>query len=202
MRRFALIGGLAGPVLFAGTVTWLTVVEYDFMRTLGWDGLRRPTLDWPSGLALGPYGGWMVAAFLASGLLMMLFALGLRAGLEPTVFSKMGTLLLFLAGLALMGEAFLADPLKDPGPPTWHGFLHDVFFIMLGLTLMPGMLVLGRAFQPDPRWRGLAVYTWATASVALLTFFFKGIAFYVFLAAVLTWSVVIALHAQSHPAPG
>lgn len=197
MKRLAVIGGLVGPVLFAGTVTWLTVVEYDFMRTLGWDGLRRPTLDWPSGLALGPFGVWMIAAFLASGLLMMLFALGLRAGLEPTGFSKIGTVLLFLAGLAMMGEAFPADPLKDLGPPTWHGFLHDVFFVMLGLTLMPGMLVLGRAFQPDPRWRGLAVYTWATASVALLTFFFKGIAFYVFLAAVLTWSMVIALRLRS-----
>src|SRR5512143_1108112 len=77
MKRLALISGLAGPILFAGMVIWLTIVEYDFMRTLGWDGLLRPTLDWPSGLALGPCGGWMVATFLVCGLLMSAFAVSL-----------------------------------------------------------------------------------------------------------------------------
>src|SRR5512146_1077087 len=50
MKRIALISGLLGPVLFAGMVIVLTVVEYDFLRTLGWDSIRRPTVDWPSGL--------------------------------------------------------------------------------------------------------------------------------------------------------
>ena len=197
MKRLAVICGLAGPILFAGMLIWLTTIEQDFMRTLGWDGLRHPTLDWPSGLALGPHGGWMVATFLVCGLLMSLFALGLRVYMTPDPFSTAGTALLLLAGLAMMGEAFLADPTRAPPPPTWHGVLHDVFFVALGLTLMPGMLVLGRAFQLDPRWRGLAIYTWGSAALALFTFFFKGIAFYVFLAAVLTWSEVVALRMRS-----
>jgi hypothetical protein len=197
MRRFGFLAGLIGPILFAGMVAWLTIVEYDFLRTLGWDGLRRPTLDWPSGLALGPYGGWMIGTFIVCGLLISLFGLGLRTYLEPGLFSTSGTTLLVLAGVAMIGEAFLADPLMDPGPPTWHGILHDAFFVMLGLTLMPGMLVLGRAFQFDRRWRGLAVYTWLTAALALPTFFLKGIAFYIFLAAILAWSEVIAWHLKS-----
>jgi hypothetical protein len=198
MKRVALIGGLLGPVLFAGMVTWLTIMEYDFLRTLGWDGLRRPTVDWPSGLALGPYGGWMIATFLVCGLLLALFGLGLRQALKPGFFTKAGTSLLTLAGLAMMGEVFLTDPsLLNPRPRTWHGILHDAFFVLLGLSLMPGMLALGRAFQKDPHWRGLALYTWATAALALPTFFIKGIAFYVFLAAVLMWSEVIALRLRS-----
>ena len=197
MKRFAVTCGLAGPVLFAGMLVWLTIAEREFLRTLGWDGLRRPTLDWPSGLSLGPYGGWMVATFLVCGLLMSVFALGLRGNLKPNRFSLVGTTLLLVAGLAMMGEAFLTDPLKATGPPTWHGMLHDAFFVALGLTLMPGMLALGRAFQLDPRWHGLAPYTWVAASLALLTFFFKGIAFYLFLAAVLSWSEIVALRLKS-----
>ncbi|MGE5252164.1 MAG: DUF998 domain-containing protein [Bacteroidota bacterium] len=197
MKRLAVWSGVVGPILFAGMVIWLTVVEYDFLRTLGWDGIRRPTLDWPSGLALGPYGGWMIATFIASGLLIALFGLGLRQALPPGLSTTLGTTLLILAGIAMTGESFLADPLKDPGPATWHGMLHDTFFVVLGLTLMPGMLALGRAFRRDPRWRGLSVYTWTTAALALITFFFKGIAFYVFLAAILTWSEVIALRLAS-----
>jgi hypothetical protein len=198
MKRIALISGLLGPVLFAGMVIVLTVVEYDFLRTLGWDSIRRPTVDWPSGLSLGPYGGWMIATFLVSGFLLALFGLGLREHLKAGFFSKAGSTLLALAGLAMMGEVFLTDPsLLNPRPRTWHGILHDVFFALLGLTLMPGMIALGRAFQKDPRWRGLAIYTWATAALALPTFFIKGVAFYVFLAAVLIWSEVIALRMRS-----
>jgi hypothetical protein len=139
----------------------------------------------------------MIATFMASGIMISLFALGLHLGLAPGLSTTIGTTLLILAGFAMMGESFLADPLKDPGPATWHGMLHDTFFVVLGLTLMPGMLALGHAFRRDPRWRGLSLYTWGTAALALVTFFFKGIAFYVFLAAILTWSEVIALRLGS-----
>lgn len=192
MKRLAVICGLMGPILFAGVIVWLTIAEYDFMRSLGWDGLLRPTLDWPSGLALGPLGGWMVAAFLTSGAMLALFGWALRMDLGPGRSARWGTTLIMLAGLALMGESFLTDPLRSPDPRTWHGILHDVFFVMLGLTLMPGMLALGHAFRRDARWRRYSLYTWGTAALALPTFFFKGLAFYVFLAAILTWSEIMA----------
>jgi hypothetical protein len=197
MKRLAVAGGLIGPLLFAGTVIWLTFAEYDTLISLGWDGRFRPTLDWPSGLALGPLGGWMVAAFLICGALLSLFGWALRQDLKPGRSASIGTGLMMLAGLAMMGECFLTDPTLSPAPHTWHGILHDAFFVMLGATLMPGMLALGHAFRGDVRWKGLTWYTWGTAALALPTFFIKGLAFYVFLAAILTWSEITAWRLKS-----
>ena len=107
--------------MFAAVVITLTIVEKDFLRTLGWDGLRRPTLDWPSGLALGPYGGWMVAAFLVCGGMLSLFGWALRQDLKTGFPASVGTLLLMLAGLAMMGESFLTDRTLDPALPPGTG---------------------------------------------------------------------------------
>jgi hypothetical protein len=202
LSLLGVICGLAGPLLFAGTVVSLTILQYDFLRGLGWHPLLAPTFDWPSGLALGPYGGFMTAAFILSGFMMSVFALSLRASLivgtavqlpyQPNA-ARIGSTLLALAGLALTGLAFTTDPTIRSTPATWHGRLHDGSFVLLGLTLLPAMLFLGRAFRRDPRWASLAVYTWVTAALIIPTFILKGAAFYVFLGAVLLWGEVIAL---------
>jgi hypothetical protein len=54
------------------------------------------------------------------------------------------------------------------------------------------MLALGWAFQTDPRWKGFGVYTFITAAFALPSFALKGIAFYLFLGAMLAWSFLLA----------
>jgi hypothetical protein len=188
MPSFIVLAGILGPIVFAVVVTWLTFAQYGFLLSLGWDPLLDPTHDWPSGLSLGPYGGWMIATFLFSGLCLFLLALGLRRRLAPGFAARLASLLLAIAGLALAGEAFLTDPTNQQSPHTWHGILHDLFFVVLGLSLMPGMLVLGAAFRGDSRWRGFAGYTWITAALALPAFFLKGAAFYFFLGAILLWS--------------
>ena len=53
MRKLAAFAGMVGPVLFGGVLVILTLVEYDFMRGLGWEPLGLSNTDWPSGLALG-----------------------------------------------------------------------------------------------------------------------------------------------------
>jgi len=169
----------------------LTFVEYDFMRSLGWEPLH--VIDWPSGLALGPYGLWLTVAFPVSGLLMAVFALGLRNALGKGTAARIGTLGLILAGCALAGLVFSTDPTFRSYPKTWHGFLHDMFFVLLGFTLLTSMLALGRAFQTHSRWKGYGLYTYITAALALPSFALKGVAFYLFLAAILTWGIVIAI---------
>lgn len=198
MKRLALFSGVIGPVFFSVMLTVLTLLQYDFLRGLGWDPLRDPTFDWPSGNALGPYGIWMTLTFLLAGLMMVLFAFGLRADLPPVPVSTAGSALLALAGLALMGLAFTTDPTIRSTPATWHGRLHDASFVVLGLTLLPAMLVLGYAFRLDPRWRNVSIYTWATVALAFPTFWLKGAFFYIFLLAVLTWSEVVALRFGAH----
>ncbi len=193
MIKLAVRAGILGPGLFAIVLFTLTLLKYDFLLRLGWHPLNDPTFDWPSGLALGDFGWVMTLTFLGSGLLMTIFASGLRLSLPRSRVTFFSTLALTLASLALAGLAFTTDPTIRTTPGTWHGRLHDLSFVLLGLTLMPAMLLLGFAFRQDKHWRSLSVYTWATMALAVPSFWLKGAAFYVFLLAVLTWLVVIAL---------
>ena len=190
--RRAALAGIIAPVLFAIVVTGLTILDADFMRTLGWNPLG-PVIDWPSGLAMGPRGWLMTITFFVCGALMAFFAYGLKLALQD----KLATTLLMLAGFAMMALVFTSQPTIGRTSYTWNGFLHDAFFVVLGVTLMPGMLLLGRVFQENEQWKNLSLYTWATLALVIPTFWLKGVAFYVFLLAILTWSEVVALRLRS-----
>jgi hypothetical protein len=190
--KLAALAGICGPILFAVVVTGLTVAQADFMRTLGWNP-QGPVIDWPSGLARGPYGWLMTITFFICGALMAFFAYGLKLALQE----NLATTLLMLAGFAMMGLIFTTDSTLSPAPRTWHGLLHDGFFAVLGFTLMPGMLLLGRVFQENNPWKNLSIYTWGTLALVIPTFWLKGAAFYIFLLAILTWSEVIAFRLKS-----
>src|SRR5215510_8435601 len=156
--KLAARAGMIGPLVFGIILTALTILKYDFLLSLGWHPLRAPTFDWPSGLALGDYGWVMTLTFILSGLMMTLFASGLHLGLQPVFMSRVAALALSLAGLALAGLAFTTDPTIRSTPATWHGILHDLSFVLLGLTLMPALLLFGFAFRGDPYWKNLAMY--------------------------------------------
>jgi len=197
MIQLAAQVGIIGPALFGIVVTLLTILNYDFLLSLGWHPLKSPTFDWPSGLALGACGWIMTATFILSGLMMTVFASGLRLCLSRTRVTFSSSLALSLAGLALAGLAFTTDPTLRSTPATWHGQLHDLSFVMLGLTFMPAMILLGFTFRQDDRWMNLSAYTWVTAGLAFPTFWFKGPAFYVFMLAVLVWCEVVAARLKS-----
>ena len=190
--ELAAIAGILGPVLFATVVTGLTIAQAGFMRSLGWDPLG-PVIDWPSGLALGPLGWLMTVTFFVCGAMMALFAHGLQLALKE----KLATTLLMIAGFAMMGLIFTTDPTLSSTSRTWHGLLHDSFFALLGFTLMPGMLLLGPVFQRNEQWKDLSIYTWSTLALVIPTFWLKGVAFYIFLLAILVWSEVIAFRLRS-----
>jgi hypothetical protein len=187
---------LLGPILFAIVLTTLSIIQYDFMRGLGWDPINDPTFDWPSGLALGKYGFVMTATFIISGLLIAALALRLKTNLQPAATSQIGSIFFVLSGLALVGLAFTTDPTIRDTPATWHGILHDLSFVLLGLTLFPSMILLGFSFRTDENWRNLSLYTWLTLALAIPAFIQKGAAFYVFLFAILLWCEVIALRVK------
>ena len=195
MIKLAARFGMIGPILFGTVLLTLTILEYDFMLSLGWQPLKP--LDWPSGLALGDYGWVMTLTFLASGLMMILFAYGLRLGLPRSRLTSISTWLLSLAGTAMVGLIFTTDPTIRSTPHTWHGVLHDSFFVLLGVTLIPAMILLGFVFRTDSFWENLARYTWMTVALALPTFWLKGAAFYVFLLAMLSWCEVVAVRLNS-----
>ena len=176
-RRIAALAGILGPLLFASVVLTLTLVEYPFMRSLGWDPLMHPTFDWPSGLSLGPIGWIMTTTFIVSGLLMSTFAWGLRGALD-NLNGQIGTILLTWAGAAMMGLAFSTDRPITPLPISWHGWLHDLSFLTLGLLIIAAMLMLALSFRERKGWRALSLFTWLTFALAIPTFAIKGIVFY------------------------
>ena len=188
----ASLAGIIGPILFALVLAGLTIAQADFMRTLGWNP-TGPVIDWPSGLALGPYGWLMTVTFFICGTLMAFFAYGLKLAFND----KLATTLLMIAGFAMIGLVFTTDPTLTTVRKSWHGILHDSFFAVLGLTLMPGMFLLGRVFQKHEQWKNLSVYTWVTLALIIPTFWLKGVFFYVFLLAILTWSVVVSLRLRT-----
>src|SRR5512138_2995873 len=108
---FAALVGMVAPVLFAVVVTGLTIAEADFMRTLGWNPLG-PVIDWPSGLAMGPYGWIMTITFFVCGAMMVFFAYGMQLALQE----RLATTLLMAAGVAMMGLVFTSPTGSGPVP--------------------------------------------------------------------------------------
>ncbi|HSK67301.1 MAG TPA: DUF998 domain-containing protein [Anaerolineales bacterium] len=193
--QLAVLAGMVGPLILGSVIAILTFVQRDFMTSIGWR-LEAP-LDWPSGLALGPYGWIMTLTFLLCGILIVIFASGLGLSLPRIKMAAISIWLLVLAGVGMIGLVSPTDKTIRTTPRTWHGILHDSSFAVIGLTLMPAMILLGLVFRRDARWKDLAIYTWVTVALAIPTFWMKGFAFYIFLFAILVWCEVIAFRLKA-----
>ena len=144
---------MGAPILFAVVLISLSFLQNDFMRTLGWDPLTAPTRDWPSGLALGPWGLVMTATFIACGLLLVFFAFGIRQAFRAAPGGSTASFLLSLSGFALSFLAFSTDPTNRASPATLHGRVHDGAFVVLGVTLFASLAAFGFVFLGEKRWR-------------------------------------------------
>lgn len=88
--------------------------------------------------------------------------------------------------------AFKADPTYLPTPRTLAGSIHDGAYVLLGLTLLPGMFLLAAELRHREQWRALAQPTLLTVLLVAPAFALKGATFYGFLALTLGWFLVIA----------
>jgi hypothetical protein len=191
--KMTAVAGIVGPILFATALLSLTVLQHDFMVGIGWQPWRDPAGAWPSGLALGPYGWVQVWSFVLSGLLLMIFAVGLHLGTTNGRASRIGPALLFLAGTAMALMGFETDPIRRTGPRTVHGWIHDLAFVLFVLALLLTFFFLWRRLSKDPLWRSHARYTLVTGSLATLLLFLPDVAYYVFIANALAWFEVMAI---------
>jgi hypothetical protein len=178
--------GMCGPALLAVVLAGLSFLERDFMLTLGWNPLTAPTHDWPSGLALGPWGVVMTATFVACGLMLVFFSLGMRQVIPAARAGRAASVLLLLAGLAMISLAFPADPTNSAAPPTLHGRIHDAAFVVMGLSMCASLALFAAAFLRW-KWRVDAALSLVTCALVVPSFTVKGIVFYFFLAAALAW---------------
>jgi Protein of unknown function (DUF998) len=194
----AALAGMIGPVIFVLIVIVLTILQYGFMRGLGWHPIEGSGVPWPSGLALGPYGWLQVLNFILLGLLVIAFAVGLHRRVSGRA-AKIGTGLLMLAGVALVLLGFKTDPnLLSTGPQTLSGWIHGLAFVLLTLSLLLTFFVMGWGLITDPLWRRYGWYSLATGILFVVGFFIPGqIGTYIFLTVILAWMFVMALRLGS-----
>src|SRR5690606_33173034 len=160
--------GLAVPVLFVG------VILVEGALRPGYEPLHR----FGSELALGDRGWVMTANFIATGLLVLGFALGLRRALAGGPGGAAAPVLAALFGLCLLaGGVFTTDPKPGypagavvPEEPTLHGPIHDANPGPLYLALIALVCVVARRFASEPGGRPWAWYSAATAVAIPVTF--------------------------------
>ncbi len=189
--RGAAVAGIVGPILFTLVALTLTRVQYDFMLGIGWRPVADPAGAWPSGLSLGPYGWAQSLNFAVSGLLLVIFAMGLCRGIMEG--SRVGPALLILSGLAMALLAFETDPITRTGPRTLHGWVHDLAFVLFAGSLGPSFFFLWRRMEKDPLWKGYGRYTLITGLLAIPLFLLPGPTYYLSLALILAWLEVLAI---------
>lgn len=161
-RRVAswlLAGGFIGPILF------VAVVLVSGWTRPGYD----PTSMYLSYLSLGP-GGWLlVATCVATGLLMLGGAIGLRLVLRTGLASIWGPILIGLTGLGVVVAGLLVPDFARGYPPGTHlgppanpslmARSHDVAAGVAMVCVIGAMIDLAWRFAAEPGGARWALYS-------------------------------------------
>jgi hypothetical protein len=183
--------GMLAPVLYI--VTW-TVAGLLYP---GYNQLTQATSELtskaapPAAAAVANFGGY------ALGLLVIAFAFGLCRGVRHSRWLLIGATLVGLFGLICFIQPFFP---MDPGAAS-HAFqnmMHDAVYVISGVALIPGLLVLSVAFVKDPSLRPYRWYTLITPALILLAgvdvgLFPAGVPERLSTLALLIWFEIVAL---------
>lgn len=165
--RYLLACGLAAPL---------------FVVVILIEGALRPDYaslhHFGSELALGDRGWVQIANFIAAGVLMLGFALGLRRALPTGRGSRAAPILIGVFGACLIvGGVFPTDPHPGYPPgttafgePTLPGLIHDANIVPFYAAFTATALVLAWRFAAEPGRGGWMWYCIATAVLVLATF--------------------------------
>ena len=169
LRRAGAIAGLvAGPffLISVGLNSWVSI---DYLHRLGWEFVGGEQVPWPSSLARGPYGWAQVVTFVITGLLMVILAIAVGDQLPRRRASSFAVMLLGLLGVALILVAFRVDtPMLGGGnPATWHGWIHEIAFLLIVATGVLAPLAMALAVRGDPSWRPIGVVSLAASALYL-----------------------------------
>jgi hypothetical protein len=149
-----LVAGCGG-VLFIGTYIVLGFL------TPGYNSLH----DTISALELTPFKLAQQINFLVFGVLLCMFALGLRREMQQGFGSVLIPLIQFLDGLAVIGDAVFIRPVP-----------HLVCDLLAFNAALCVLFLFGWRFRRDPRWRGWTTYSILTAVAMMALLFGFGMA--------------------------
>lgn len=196
--RLGPAAGIAAGPLFLGLVLLNTWWSRDFLHSIGWRLFGGESLPYPSCLALGPHGWMQVVAFAVTGLLVVIFAIGLRRAIPRRPSAIVATTLLVLFGTAIATSSARVDWTSVHGgdPSTPNGWIHGISFVVALPSILLATCVLGLALRGDRRWRPFAVAS-PLVGVALVLSLVGGphgqATFLVFLAILFGWIAALAL---------
>ncbi|MFI0370112.1 DUF998 domain-containing protein [Actinomadura sp. 1N219] len=159
-------GAVAGPL-------FVLLIVAQAMTRDGFEAARHPL----SMLSLGEHGWIQTVNFLVSGALVLASAAGLRRVLAPgTTGRTWGTALITVYGASLVwagvfptdpADGFPAGTPAGAGQVSWHGMLHNLAPVGMGLALSAACLVFARRFAREGR-RGWTIYSVAAVAVYLI----------------------------------
>ncbi|HEV2580885.1 MAG TPA: DUF998 domain-containing protein [Ktedonobacteraceae bacterium] len=147
------------------------------------EGATRPGYsawhNFVSSLSLSDQGWEQIANFLVCGILMLLFAIGLRQVFHTGRSSLWGPTLMGIFGLALVVAGIFVTDGSLGYPPgahggTWHQTLHGTIHGLAGLvtftSLAVACFVMARRFAGNPNWKGWALYSIVTGVIVEVSF--------------------------------
>jgi hypothetical membrane protein len=202
-NRQLLTCGVVAGALFIGlnTIQILTRPGFD---------LRRLAI---SVLALGDFGWVQVSNFILTGLLTIVFAVGVRETFKGGRAGTFGPILIAANGVALIiGGLFTTDaglgfppgsPDTIPDPLSWHAQVHSFSFFLAVISIVLASLVLARRFAGLRQWHWVAFCAVTAAAVPALIVFgmanlnMVGVAFFAMAIVMTGWNAAIALHLRS-----
>ena len=127
---------------------------------------------------------------------MLLFAVGLRRALPARRASRVASALVAVAGAAFVASAFPVDAtMIDTGDAsTWHGWVHDIAFLVFLPTILSAPIATALAVRGDPRWRPLGWLSLAATPtmIALFASPLGNAGFFVFLGVAFGWIAALA----------
>ena len=165
-RTRLICGALAGPLF---TIAWFI----EGVTRIHYDPMRHPI----SSLALGEFGWTQIANFLATGILTLVLASGLRKAFKLEGGTTWIPTLIIIVGIGFLGTGFFATdplsgyPLGTPAmliPPTLIGSLHLLFAsFIFGLPI--ACFLMARLFDEQGE-RNWAIYSKVTAVAFMLVY--------------------------------
>jgi hypothetical membrane protein len=182
-RRLALAGIVFPPL-------WLVVlIVLGFVKP----GFKQLTQA-GSSESIGQYGWVQIANFIVLGIALVVFAFGLWQGFGDRLSGRIGSVLMALAGVGLVGAGVFSSDGTNRAV-SFHGNMHMTFSLVLFLSLLIAGFVYARRFWDDRRF---AIYSMATALVIpasfALTFVIPpGLSQRLMLIIVWTWITILGL---------
>ena len=158
--RFLALGGVAGPVVFAGVVLVCAALRPGYSHSMQVMSALGET-GGPNALLMNG------AGFVPTGVLLMAFALSLSQLVPRSAWAAAGAILVGLFGLSIVGAGAFSCDLGCSGIGTSReAFMHIVASVLAFTSGVAGCASWGLAFRSAPAWRSLWAFSIASAIVS------------------------------------